>query len=61
MHDFMKSQLKMLNRTMEEEDIKVYSAALIKGSYRSMINGDPAELMAQLTPLLPKQTTYINL
>ncbi len=61
MHDFMKSQLKMLNRSVDEETIRKQSAALIDGSYRSMISGDSAELMAQLTPLLPKQTSYIDL
>lgn len=61
MRDFMKSQYKMLNRPIDEEAIQKQSATLIDGSYRSMFSGDAAELMDQLTPLLPKETTYINL
>ena len=61
MHDFLKSQFKMLNRVLDEADLKAKSSALIDSSYRSMLNEDSAELVAQLTPLLPKQTTFIDL
>lgn len=61
MFAFAKSQHLMLNRVVDEADLKAQSAALIDGSYCSMINGDSMKLMALLTPLLPKQTTFIDL
>lgn len=61
MFAYTKSQYRMLNRAADEDTLRKQSAALIDSSYRSMINEDTAELMEQLTPLLPKETTYINL
>lgn len=61
MRDFIRSQYRLLHRNCDEQAITTQSSALIDGSYRSMISEDTAELMAQLTPLLPKQIDDINL
>ncbi len=61
MYNYLKSQLKMLHRPVDDETLKKQAAVLTDSSYCSMFNENAAELVAQLTPLLPKQTTYINL
>lgn len=61
MFSFMKSQYRMLNRAVDEDTLRKQSAELIDSSYRSMLNEDSAELVEQLTPLLPKETTFIDL